>query len=137
MRCPGGSALTSTTSFASDALSVTAETQIQKALIEPLADKEQNQGRFTRGRQPVQARRIRLLDSDPLKDADGKAFVTFAVDARRGRDTLTGCVYPGTGAVFVLRSGVYYPAASMLGKKTKPAAKNTCMTDAAQVASAK
>ena len=143
--------LTSATSLASEPTETAAtEAIVQKELIKPLATKERHRSRFSRSRLPAQARRVRVLDTQPQKDEAGATFVKFAVDARHGfdiedeptgvegwrKDTITGCVYPDSGEVFVLRGAAYHPAAIMVGKKTKPAAKHTCQNDAMQVASA-
>ena len=53
------------------------------------------------------------------------------------KHTLTGCVYTGSGEVFVKRGDGYRAAAVMLGKKTAPAAAHTCQGDAPQVATAR
>ena len=117
-------------------------------LVQPLAAKEDKQGRFTRGRLPPQERRVRILDEKPRKDADGVAFMRFSVDSRFGyaaktsddearwqRDTITGCVYLERNQVFVKKGDSYRPAAFLLGKKVKAAAESTC-EPAGQVAGA-
>src|SRR5215831_17051047 len=62
----------------------TAEALVSRELIQPLAAKESGSSRFSRGRLPAQARRVRVLDEHPQKDARGGDFVRFAVDARHG-----------------------------------------------------
>lgn len=82
---------------------------------------------------------MRVTDEAPKSDAQGGAFYAFAVDARFGADwldegeknpwreaTLTGCVYPATGAIFVKSGAQHRPAAFMLGKKVKPAEAHVC-----------
>jgi hypothetical protein len=119
---------------------------VRHDLIQPLAVKEDNQGRFSRGRLPPQERRVRILDDKPRTDADGVAFLRFSVDARFGyvanddesrwnRDTITGCVYLERNQVFVKKGDSYRPAAFLLGKKVKAAAESTC-EPAGQVAGA-
>lgn len=49
----------------------------------------------------------------------------FAVDVRFGsgsewRVDIRGCVYKGSGDIYVNRSGTYFPAAFLLGKKVEP-----------------
>ena len=115
-------------------------------LVQPLTAKEDKQGRFSRGRLPPQERRVRILDEKPRKDADGVAFLRFAIDARFGyvakddesqwrRDTITGCVYLERNQVFVKKGDRYRPAAFLLGKNVKAAAESTC-EPAGQVADA-
>lgn len=82
---------------------------------------------------------MRITDDAPKQDAQGGAFYTFAIDARHGVDwmdegeknpwleaTITGCVYPATGAIFVKSGAQHRPAAFMLGKKVKPAEAQVC-----------
>jgi hypothetical protein len=113
-----------------------AELSVKNALLGPLAAKEQKQSKFSRARMPPEERRVRLLDESPRTDARGEAFYTFAVDARHGiniaeedwvRDTVTGCVYPERGEVFVKVGDELRPAALLLGKRAKPAAARTCV----------
>lgn len=78
-----------------------------------------------------------MVDEQPQQDSAGDAFFAFAVDARRGwsddageerwaKATITGCVYPGRGEVFIKRGDAYHPAAAAIGKKTKRAPARTC-----------
>ena len=110
---------------------------VQRVLIKPLAAKEDDQSRFSRARLPAQERRVRILDEEMHKDAGGKTFVAFAIDARHGvvaakddsgwrKDAITGCVYVDRGEVFVKSGDRYRPAAFLLGKNLKPAAEETC-----------
>jgi hypothetical protein len=123
----------------------TAEVLVSRELIQPLAAKEENRSRFSRASLPPQARRVRILDEQPRKDALGNAFVRFAVDARHGfvpvddpspwrLATITGCVYLDRSQVFVKKGDEYRPAAFLLGKNLKAAAETTCQPEAAQVA---
>jgi hypothetical protein len=122
---------------------------VSRVLIQPLALKERNVSRFSRARLPPQARRVRILDEQPRKDATGNTFVRFAVDARRGfsadpdadesrwrQATITGCVYLDRSEVFVKKGDEYRPAAFLLGKNLKAAAESTCQLEAAQLAHA-
>jgi hypothetical protein len=124
---------------------VSAASAVQKRIVEPLADKENHQSRFSRVLMPPQVRRVRILDWVPTADAQGARFLTFAIDARFGlraketdseegwrKDAITGCVYPDTGEVFVRRGETYYPAAMLLGKTTKAAPDRVCRSAPAQ-----
>jgi len=135
---------------ANKALEKTVKVAVQKKLTAPLAAKEEERSRYSRARMPAQERRVRVLDAKAKTDADGKAFVAFAVDARHGydlgelgekehnpwrKDTITGCVYVDGGEVFVDMGKEIRPAAVMLGKKAKPASPTTCKAaDGTQVA---
>jgi hypothetical protein len=127
----------------------TAEQLIQKNLLKPLAAKEEQRSRFSRARMPAQERRVRVLDAEPKKDAQGGEFRTFAVDARFGADwldegeanpwreaTITGCIY-ASGDIFVKSGEQHRPAAILLGKKVKPAEAHVCQATTTQVAEAK
>jgi hypothetical protein len=111
---------------------------VTQRLIQPLASKEREQSKFSRARLPPSKRRVRLLDEKPQQDSAGEAFLTFAIDARQGwaadddrevswtKATITGCVYPSRGEVFIKRGKAFHPAAAAIGKKTKPAPDGTC-----------
>lgn len=105
---------------------------IERALLQPLAAHDDHRSRFARVVQPPTQRTARVLDTQPKKDSQGGAFVTFAVDEVRGRakvvtkDVLTGCVYPATGELFVKRGDVYYPAAFLVGKTKDKAPSHVC-----------
>jgi hypothetical protein len=118
-------------------------------LIQPLAAKEERDRRFTRAALPPQARRVRILDEKPRKDAQGVAFMRFSIDARFGYvrpsgeedsqwrpNTITGCVYLERDQVFVKKGDSYRSAAFLLGKKVKAAAESTCAPAADQLAHA-
>jgi hypothetical protein len=125
----------------------TAVALVSNELLQPLAEKERNRGRFSRARLPAQERRVRILDEQARKDTRGNAFVAFAVDARHGvraaaaaddaswrKATITGCVYLDSGEIFVKKGDQYRPAAFLLGKKLQAAAAGTCEPGPAQVA---
>lgn len=117
---------------------------VEAQLIQPLAAKERKQSRFSRARLPPSERRVRMANAKPQRDSNGEAFVTFAVDSRGGWDdssdapwqtaTISGCVYPGRGAVFIKRGNAFHPAAAALGKKTTPSPNTTCRSSSDQVA---
>ncbi len=140
-----------------------AKAAIEKDLVTPLTVKERKQSRMTRSRQPAMARRIRVLGHEPSKDAAGKAFLSFAVDAKYGfdpmdeeliadpalakklsaaekeeknwqKDAITGCLYPDSGEIFVNRGGTWYPGTILLGKKGPKPAEGVCRAGAEQVA---
>jgi hypothetical protein len=127
----------------------TAQALVSRDLIQPLAAKESKRSRFSRASLPVQARRVRILDEQPSKDAQGIAFVRFAVDARHGfrapgdddpsgwrLATIVGCVYPDRSQIFVKKGEEYRPAAFLLGKDVKAAAETTCQPAQPQLAHA-
>ncbi len=137
--------MAATLAFATPPASETPDTTatkdiIQKVLLTPLSVREVKQSRFSRSRQPAQARRVRVIDEHPQKDSEGKGFMTFAIDARHGwaiddvdlewrKDVITGCTYAQTGEVFIKRGAGYYAADIMLGKKTRAAAEHVCVSD--------
>lgn len=123
---------------------------IDKVLLKPLAAREARQSRFSRVRMPPDERRVRVLDAQPQKDAEGNEFVAFAVDSKSGwavddtdtpeewlKDAITGCGYVGSGELFVKRGDSYYASALMLGKKTRKADKQICVAAQGEVATAK
>ncbi len=123
----------------------TAQGLVSRELIQPLAARESSRGKFSRASLPPQARRVRILDDQPQKDALGNAFVRFAVDAHHGfaaaddesrwqLAAITGCAYLDRSQVFVKRGDQYRPAAFLLGKNLKAAAETTCQPAQAQVA---
>jgi hypothetical protein len=110
---------------------------VTERIIQPLAAKEREQSKFSRARLPAAERRVRMLDDNPQQDSAGDAFFAFAIDARHGwgdddgeakwtKATITGCVYPARGEVFIKRGKVFHPAAAAIGKKTKAAPERTC-----------
>ena len=115
----------------------TASALVQTALVEPLAAKERQRSKFSRAAMPAQERRVRILDEQPRKDAQGAAFVRFAVDARHGvlddsdagwnLAAITGCAYVERGEVFVKKGDQFRAAAFLLGKNVKAAPAETCV----------
>lgn len=104
---------------------------IEKGLVQPLEKKEDKRSRFSRAAPAPRDRRVRVLDAAPAKDARGKEFRSFAVDARYKHfeddapwheDAIVGCVYPADGAIYVKVGEDYRPAAMLLGKKKAPKA---------------
>lgn len=106
---------------------------IDRELIAPLAEKDEGQSRYSRAMVPPHDRTVRILDAQPRADSSGKSFLAFAVDEGRGgntlrKDAITGCVYPGTGTVFIQRDGSFFPASLLLGKNASAAA-GVCKAD--------
>jgi hypothetical protein len=101
-----------------------AEGRVDQGLVKPLAKAESS--RFSRERPPPRERRIRITQTTPVNDKRGRAFVTFAIDVRFGpewhENDVTGCVYRGSGDLFVKIGDAYRPAAFLLGKNLQPVA---------------
>jgi hypothetical protein len=121
---------------------------VNDKLVQPLAAKDNERSKFSRARLPPSERRVRVLDEKPRQDGAGKAFFTFAIDTRHGwndskqhddaswaKASMTGCVYPDSGEVFIKRGNAFHPAAAALGKKTKAAPASTCTVSVAQLLS--
>lgn len=114
-----------------DEASLAAWTQkaVRDGLIKPLAQRE---GRsFSRERPPPRERRVRVLSTTALTDKSGKEFVPFAIDDRFGGDAwnqnvIEGCLYRGTGYLFVKIGEEYRPSSFLLGKNVPPA-KGVCV----------
>ena len=91
--------------------------------MKPLA---QSQGRsFSRVRPPPTERRVRILQTTPTLDKSGRPFLAFAIDIRFGsewRNDIRGCVYKGSGDIYVKKGDAYRPAAFLLGKNVEPVA---------------
>ncbi len=109
-----------------------AKATIERLLIEPLADRDEQSSRFSRARIPPTRRTVRMLEADARRDAGGAKFFTFAIDERRGMkattatEAMTGCVYPETSEVYVKRGEVHYPAAFLFGKTKEKAEPQVC-----------
>jgi hypothetical protein len=119
---------------------MSAQNTVEKALTEPLARQEAEQSRFSRAAIPPRSRTVRITDESPHRDVEGRVFLVFSIDERRGRrhvlakDALTGCVYPKSGEVFVKRGDSHYPARLLLGKTSKKAAAHVCVDVKPEVA---
>jgi hypothetical protein len=110
-------------SFASadeDPPAVVAQRRIEKGLVQPLVQKERERSRFSRAMMPPQERRVRVTQTVPVVDGNGRSYLTFAIDVRRGPtwhdNEVVGCAYLQTGALFVKSGDAYRPAAILLGK---------------------
>jgi hypothetical protein len=99
-----------------------ARRRVEEGIVKPLA--AQDDGRFSRARPPPRERRVRILQTTASHDKAGGAFVPFAIDVRFGGEwreaDIVGCVYAGTGALFVKRGDAYRPAAFLLGRNVEP-----------------
>jgi hypothetical protein len=117
-----------------------ARSTVQEALTEPLAHLEARRSRYSRAAIAPRVRTVRLLDERAHRDLRGAEFFAFSVDERRGfravlhKDAVTGCVYPNSGEVFVVRGDSHYPAGLLLGKTSKKAEAHVCVESKAQVA---
>lgn len=104
--------------------------RVQEDLVQPLQAKENNRSRFSRSRPPPSERRVRVTKDTVTSDAKGRNFLTYAVDIRYGfgsqgqwnENDVTGCVYRGTGEVYVKVGEAYRPVGFLLGKKVEPVA---------------
>jgi hypothetical protein len=112
---------------------------IQKKLIKPLNKKERRRSMFSRAPMPAQERQVRVIKQG--KDAQGRAFVTFAIDQRFGlgldenaweKDAWLGCTYLENGRIFVKVGDEYRRAKVLLGKSTDPAGAGTCEAGAGE-----
>ena len=113
-----------------------AKRMVQAKLVTPLAKKEDKRSSFSRKALPPEKRRIRILNGNHL-DSKSKRFFAFSIDERFGRsgrdsvrkwnaNTITGCVYPDSGELYVLRGKHHYPSSLLLGKRKKPSASHIC-----------
>ncbi len=99
-----------------------AERRVQDGLLTPLAKKESERSKFSRVRQVTRERRLVILQKELSRDEKGRAFVVFRADARFGdewQSDIRGCVYRGSGQIFVQRGSEYRPSEFLLGKNVK------------------
>jgi hypothetical protein len=105
-------------------LAAWAQRRVQDGLVKRLANQEGS--RFSRSRPPPRERRVRVTQSSASVDQRGRSFVPFAIDVRFGSEwrenDIVGCVYRGSGDLFVKRGDQYRPAAFLLGKNVDPVA---------------
>ncbi len=100
-----------------------AKQRVENGLVKPLAQQEDGRSKFSRERPPPRARRVRVLSDTVTRDKAGRNFVSFAVDvqfAGEWKEDIVGCVYQGSGSLFVKRGDAYRPAEFLLGKKADP-----------------
>jgi len=98
-----------------------ARQRVHSGLVKPLAEREDST--FSRAKPPPRERRVRVLATTATRDQNGGSFVPFAVDVRYGdkwREDILGCVYQGSGHLFVKRGDAYRPAEFLLGKNVEP-----------------
>jgi hypothetical protein len=117
-----------------------ARTTVEKALTQPLAQREAMQSRFSRAAIPARTRTVRIVDASAHRDLRGGEFFGFSIDERRGwqqvlsAGALTGCVYPKSGEVFIERGDSHYPAGLLLGKTSRKAEAHVCVEAKVEVA---
>jgi len=96
--------------------------RVEVGLLQPLAARATS--RFSRSRPPPHERRVRITQTAPSRDAQGREFMGFAVDIRFGDDwqenDIVGCAYRGSGNLFIKRGDAYFPAVLLLGKEAQP-----------------
>ena len=67
---------------------------------------------------------MRITQATVTEDGKGRGFLTFAIDVRFGSEwqenDVVGCVYRGSGDLFVKRGDAYRPAGFLLGKNLGP-----------------
>jgi hypothetical protein len=101
-----------------------AQRRVEVGLVQPLAHSEGS--RFSRARPPPRERRARVTKPTATLDKNGRSFVPFALDVRFGSEwrenDVVGCVYVGSGDLFVKKGDSYRPAAFLLGKNVQPVA---------------
>jgi hypothetical protein len=101
-----------------------AKRRVEEGLVKPLTNLGSK--RFSRERPPPRERRVRVTQAAATPDKSGRAFFAFAIDVRFGdewhENDVVGCVYPGSGLVYVKNGDEYRPAAFLLGKKADPVA---------------
>jgi len=105
-----------------ESLAAWAQRRVEEGLVKPLAGLEAN--RFSRARPSPRERRVRVVDTTATLDKAGKSFVPFAIDVRFGSEwhenDIVGCIYAGSGDLFVKRGDAYRPASFLLGKNVEP-----------------
>ena len=94
---------------------------MKDGIVKPLA--QRTGSRFSRERPPPAERRVRVEQTNASVDKSGREFLAFAVDVRFGsewHEDLTGCVYKGSGNLFVKRADGYVSASYLQGKRVTP-----------------
>ena len=107
-------------------LSEWAQHRVEAGLLKPLAAVERDASRFSRSRPPPGQRRLHVTQNTATRDKSGHSFVPFTIDVRFGRGEwreadIVGCVYVGSGDLYVKRGDDYRPASFLLGKDAEPA----------------
>jgi hypothetical protein len=96
---------------------------VEEGLVKPLSNMEGH--RFSRARPPPRERRVRVSQTDAMRDKQGRTFFAFSIDVRYGEGEwregdIVGCVYTGSGSLYVKSGEAYRPAAFLLGKNLAP-----------------
>lgn len=102
-----------------------AEERVRSGLLRPLAQKDEKRSKFSRSMQPPAERRARIVHESLSRDSKNRGFLRFAVDVRYGdewTESITGCVYEGSGTLYVAIGGEYHRAEYLLGKRAEPVA---------------
>jgi len=109
---------------------------VQTGLVAPWTARQRQRAKFSRARMPPSEARARVLDKQPQRDAQGSEYYSFSVDTRFGKAewntaAMTGCIYPGDGAIYVKRGEDYRTVGSYLGKDSAAAPLHACRSAAA------
>ncbi|MEO7112612.1 MAG: hypothetical protein ABI183_19355 [Polyangiaceae bacterium] len=108
---------------------------IEADFVKPLDAHDQDTSRFSRMRRPPQERRVRMTQTTTSKDQAGRAFLSFAIDAKfAGGDwrenDITGCVYSEKGDMFVKVGDSFRPASFFLGGGANDPVAGVCVVPA-------
>ena len=124
------------------ALNKQVTSRVKRKLLRPLARRDARRSRFSRVVQPSTERRVRVLARGT--DREGAAFVSFAIDEKRGvwrrkwrNSRWLGCVYPRSGKIFVKRGKRFFAHTILIGKRSRPRPAGTCTPAASAQAVAK
>ncbi len=112
---------------------------LESGFVTSWARYQSARSRFTRALMPPSEARARLQEATARTDARGASFFAFAVDTRSSFPeanwnlaTLTGCIYPEQGTVYVRRGESYRTAKSFLGERGAEAPRHACTSVAAR-----
>jgi hypothetical protein len=91
-----------------------------------MTQQEGNRSKFSRSRPVPREWRVRVLQETASVDKSGRAFMAFALDSRFGSEwqanNYVGCVYRGSGNIFIKSGDQYRPGQFLLGKNLAPVA---------------
>lgn len=101
---------------------------VDKQLVQPLKKAEAKRSKFSRAAPPPKARRVRVLDTVALRDANGRPFVRFAIDIKHRfsedgewtEGAFLGCVYVDEKKVFVEQGADFIRASDVLSGDGEP-----------------
>ena len=105
---------------------------VEREFLGPYVAWQAEYGEFSRAEKPSSTMRVRVL-GESQKDAEGAAFVPFAIDTRHADGEwesaqMTGCVYLESSAVSVTRGNEFRAAADYFAQKAgKPRAASVCV----------